>query len=485
MKVRNIKSNYLLNITRTLVTTLSGLLIIPYINRVLGVYNIGKYEYANSIIAYFLLFSALGIPMYGITAIAKVIDDLKQRTKVLIELLIILLFATLLSYIGLFFVLYSLPSLSSYNYIILILSPIILFTNLGVEWFYQGVEDQLYITVRTIVVKLVMLLFVFLLITEKEDYLIYGLITTLSIIVSNILNLLYLRKYIDLSTIKIKDLKYKKHLNGVLTIFLATISISIYLQLDNTLLGYFAGDKHVGIYSTANKLVRFAILFVTTFGAVMLPRLSYLYENKQYEDYENYLEKSLKYILFFSIPTSLFLYCLSKEIIMIMAGKQFLGAVLPMQILSFLVFVVGIAYYLAFMVLYPQGKEKYYTLIVFISALISLILNLIFIPKYQEVSTSYIALFVEIFGVVAMLFLTRKLSVLSTLFRFSNLNYFLAGGLLTVIIMIISNLGFTAILTVVLSVFVGGGVYLTTLSIMKDFVVLELFNDLKKRINKI
>ncbi|WP_282629575.1 flippase [Empedobacter sedimenti] len=485
MKVRNIKVNYLLNITRTLVTTLIGLIIFPYINRVLGVQNIGKYEYANSIITYFLLFSALGIPMYGIRAIAKVRDNLEQRTKVLVELMIILIIVTLISYMALFTLMYFLPILSVYQYIILVLSPSILFTNLGVEWFYQGVEDQKYITIRTIVVKLIMLLLVFLLVTSKEDYILYGLIITLSIVVSNIFNLFYLRKYIDLSSVKFKDLKYKAHLQGILTIFLATISISIYLQLDNTLLGYFAGDKHVGVYSTANKLVRFAILFVTTLGSVMLPRLSYLYENKQYDNYRIYLDKTLKYILFFSVPASLIIFSLSKEIIFIMAGNEFVEAILPMQILSFLVFIVGIAYYLAFMVLYPQGKEKYYTIIVFISALISFGLNLIFIPKYQEISTSLIALLVEIFGVVLMLILTRKFLVETRAFNRTNLNYFFAGGVLTGIIYLVTQLDITNFLTIVFSLLFGGLGYLISLYLLKDQIVLELMNDLSKRIKKV
>ncbi len=71
----------------------------PYINKTLGAVNIGKVEYINTIISYFILFSALGIPMYGIREIARVRDNDYLKNKTVIELLIILTFTSILSYI--------------------------------------------------------------------------------------------------------------------------------------------------------------------------------------------------------------------------------------------------------------------------------------------------------------------------------------------------------------------------------------------------
>ena len=58
MKVRSIKINYLLNIFRVFCSALIIIATMPYINKVLGAENIGKVEYVNAIINYFLLFSS-------------------------------------------------------------------------------------------------------------------------------------------------------------------------------------------------------------------------------------------------------------------------------------------------------------------------------------------------------------------------------------------------------------------------------------------
>ena len=102
MKQRSIRFNYFLNVSRIGFGILVGLLTMPYVNRTIGVEGLGKIEYINSIITYFVLFSALGIPMYGIREIANRRDNLEERSKFVIELLSILFVTTLVSYFVLF-----------------------------------------------------------------------------------------------------------------------------------------------------------------------------------------------------------------------------------------------------------------------------------------------------------------------------------------------------------------------------------------------
>ena len=86
MKIKNIKQNFILNGIRLTFGMIFILLTTPYITRILGVENFGKVEYANSIIAYFLLFTALGIPNYGIREVAKCRNDKEELSKIVLEL---------------------------------------------------------------------------------------------------------------------------------------------------------------------------------------------------------------------------------------------------------------------------------------------------------------------------------------------------------------------------------------------------------------
>ncbi|MBD5408329.1 MAG: oligosaccharide flippase family protein [Treponema sp.] len=71
IKAASIKSNYIFNTFRTVLNLIVPLIVFPYISRVLGPESLGKVEFANSIVSYFVLFTALGIPTYGIRETAR------------------------------------------------------------------------------------------------------------------------------------------------------------------------------------------------------------------------------------------------------------------------------------------------------------------------------------------------------------------------------------------------------------------------------
>ena len=277
----------------------------PYINRVLGPESLGKVEYANSIINYFILLSAIGIPVYGIRQIAKIREDSDLLSKTTVELLCILLVTTLSAYILLFFITILGSQFHNYTDLIILMSSMLLLNNLGAEWFFQGIEDQLYITVRYVVVRIITLVLLFILVKAPSDYMMYALIVVLNTVGSNFLNFIKIKNYIKRKHLNFSVLNLKQHIRPTFTIFLASISVSIYLQIDTFLLGYMAGDQYVGYYSVANKLLRYVILFITTIGSVLLPRLSNFWVNDK-NMYFSYLQKSFFYFLIISLPASVY-----------------------------------------------------------------------------------------------------------------------------------------------------------------------------------
>lgn len=407
MKIRSVKTNYILNVFRVVSSAIIGIITMPYINRVLGAVSLGKVEYVNTIINYFLLFSGLGIPMYGIREIAKVRDNVKQRSETVIELLIILSLTSAISYLLLFGILFQLDYLINYKDLILLMSSMILLTNIGAEWYFQGMENQLFITVRYIIVRIIALGLLFYLVKNSTDYLYYALVIVLTICGSNIFNIFYLFKTIEFRKIKFSELDFKRHLKPIMTIFVAAISVNIYLQLDVFLIGSIAGDKYVGYYSVSNKLIRFVITFITVIGAVLLPRLTSMYQNDK-EKYFGYLKKAFNFILIISLPFSILFFVFSKNIIRLIGGREFEPSIITMQILSPLCTIVGIAYFMGYLVLYPQNKEKIYTQAVMFSALFSILINYFSIKAFYQNGAAVIAVFSELLAILIMFYLAKN-----------------------------------------------------------------------------
>lgn len=79
-KDRSITKNYLYNVSYKILTLITPLITTPYIARVLGVDNVGIYNYTYSIISYFVLFGVLGSTIYAQREIAYVQND-KEKTN--------------------------------------------------------------------------------------------------------------------------------------------------------------------------------------------------------------------------------------------------------------------------------------------------------------------------------------------------------------------------------------------------------------------
>lgn len=406
-KLVSIKLNFVLNALRVFSTALITIFTMPYLNRVLGAESIGKVEYIYTIINYFVLFSSLGIPMYGIREVSKVRSEPSKLYTLVLELLMILFVTTIISYLLIFGIIIRLDFLSSYKNLIYIMSFMVVLNNVGAEWYFQGIENQKFITIRNVLVRFTIFGLIFILVKNSSDYDIYAVLFIIMLFGANIINFVLIIQKIIANKIKFADTNFRRHLKPIFAIFAATVSVNIYLQLDNFLIGSISGDRYVAYYTLANKLIRYIISFITIIGAVVLPRLSYLYLNDKNE-YEKLLKKSFDIMMLLAIPCSIYLFLFASDIIIFMGGKEFTVAILTMKILSPLCIIVSFAYFFGFLILYPQNKEKIYTIATIISAIVSILLNYFAITYFQHNGAAVVALLAEALAIIIMFFYIKK-----------------------------------------------------------------------------
>lgn len=173
MREKSIKANVLLNIIRLMSSILLPMISYPYISRVLGPVPLGKVDFAASIVNYFAIIAGLGIPSYGVICCSKVRNDKKQLKKTVSELLVINFVLTFIAYLVLFIVIAAVPAFQSKQKEILIYSITLFCTTLGIDWLYSALEEFKYITVRSIVFKVISVALMLLLVRNPNDYIIY------------------------------------------------------------------------------------------------------------------------------------------------------------------------------------------------------------------------------------------------------------------------------------------------------------------------
>lgn len=378
-KIKSVKYNFIMNAILNASSFIFPFLTFPYISRVLLPYGVGKVNFATSVVSYFSMFAMLGIPTYGVRICAQVRDDKKELSRTVHELLFLNILVMLLIYIIYFCAVQKVPRLWTDRQLFYIMSSMILFNVIGMDWLYKGLELYSYITARSIAFKIIAVCLMFLFVKNPADYVIYGTISIVAAVGSNILNLVNLRHHIELHPVG--NYHFRRHLKAVFFFFLMSVATTIYTNLDMVMLGFLKDDVEVGYYTAAVKIKNILVSFVTSLGTVLLPRVSYYVEHGMKEQFLQTGQKALNFVVLTALPLVVYFLLFSEESILLLSGTSFAGAVVPMMLIMPTVLFIGITNIFGIQILVPLGKENLVFYSVLAGAVTDLLINAVCIPR--------------------------------------------------------------------------------------------------------
>ncbi|MDG2939875.1 flippase [Bisgaard Taxon 10/6] len=404
--VKSVKFNFIMNFILTVSNFLFPLITFPYVSRILLPDGTGKVAFAISVVSYFSIFASLGVATYGVRACAQVRDNKDLLSKTVHELLLINVIATMVVYIFFTFIILTVPRFYAEKELFFVTSIFILFTIIGVEWLYKGLEKYQYITIRTIIFKLIALILVFIFVKKKDDYIYFSIISVFAIVGSGLLNLFNARKLIKCH--RYPNYEFRKHIKPMFFLFLTTLSIAIYTSVDEAILGLLSSPKQVGYYNAAMRVKGILFTLITSLGVVLLPRLSYYVENDMTEEFHSALKKSMNFIVVIAIPIVIFFMLFAKETILLLAGENYINAVIPLQIIVWALLLSAITNILGIQILLPLKRDKALLVSVLLAAIVDIIVNLILVPKLAAIGTAISVILAEFTVLIVQLLILRE-----------------------------------------------------------------------------
>ena len=476
---QSVKVNYILNLINTGTQMLFPLITFPYVCRVIEADGIGQVNFFQSIISYISLFTCLGIPMYAIREIARDRNDVVKMNQTAVEILLLHSMLTLIGYAIVSILCLVVPQIQVNIPLFLILSLTIFFTAIGCEWFYQGIEDFKYITIRGLIIKTISVILLFIFVKSKTDLLYYGCYTVFGVLGGNIFNFFRLRKYIHRENIIFSELHIKRHIKPVLKVFSFSVVTSIYLQLNTVLLGFFKNALAVGYFAAATKVMQMLLQMSACLGSVMMPRASHLIAENKESEFNALIQKSYDFTLAIALPMTIGLIFCAPNLIMSLCGVKFENSILPSQIIAPIILMVAISNVFGIQVLFPKGKINIVTLCCGIGAVVDFVLNLCLIPFFSYVGTSIAYLGAEVATTISMYFIGRKYLPI-TYFKKNHLNYLLGCILMAIVLYAIADLQFSTISILILQGCSGIVVYFLVLCVRKDIFLMQVLSKIKK-----
>lgn len=384
MSGHSIKYNFALNLANTVVGLLFPVVTFPYASRILDPDGIGLVSFYKSVVCYISMLTAVGIPIYAVRKIAQIRSDERQRNQVTAEILTLSVILGIFGYIIVAVLAATSKQINENLPLFLLISSTIGFTIIGVSWFYQAVEDFKFITIRSLIVRTLSAIALFVFVRDKSDLMSYAAIIVIAEVGNYFFNFLRLFSYFKGKGADLKNMKVFNHLKPSLKLFPIAVIISIYVQLDTIMLGFLSSESSVGYYTACHGLTNAIIGIVTSLGAVLLPRLAHIASTGDWENFKKVEKKAYDFIITICLPISAGLLIIAPELIPIFSGDKFMPAITTLRIMSPIVIFISLSSLTGMQILYSQGKENCVIIATSAGAILNFTLNLLLIPRMSQ-----------------------------------------------------------------------------------------------------
>lgn len=475
---KKILMNYIYNVLYQMVRVILPFILVPYTYAHITPAALGIYDFAGAIMQWFILFGILGVNIYGNREIAKIRNDKDLLNKSFFEIFYMQVVNMLIATICYFaYIQFTIKD----NLLMYQLTGLTMFaTMFDITWFFFGVEDFKKVSIRNVVVKIIGVSLIMLLCKKPEDLWIYILINVCSEFLGQIIMFTELRKYISFTKVSLLN-AYKNHFKATFQLFIPTIAISVYTMLDSTMIGYLYNEEHVSFYKSSMNIIKMFLYFITSIGAVVLPRVTNSYYNDEDGDQKarSLIQITMKVVLLLAFPMCFGMMAISNSFISwylpttpIISSLIIIGC--PIIIFISMSNVTGTQY------MVPTGMYKEYSASVIAGACMNLVVNFLLIPKYGAYGAVIGSLIAEITVTVVQFFLIRNVIKIE-LFNRSFFIYLISSLVMAGIIVLLTNFLSISKISTLIEILVGVIVYFGILLITKEEMLMHIINKMLKR----
>lgn len=396
---RVLAENFLSLSTLQVLVYIIPFITLPYLTRVLGVYNYGLVNFAIAFNTYFIIITDYGFNLSAVREISVNREDPHRVSEIFSSVMLIKGILATLSFCILLLVILNIPRFSINWQVYIFAFGLVIGNVIFPTWFYQGMERMKYITVLNVLTNLIFLAAIFIFIRRPSDYLYVPLLQSMGTLTAGVISQWIIRTRFNV----------RFHLPPLRTVyetfrdstqfFLSRVSVSIYTSSNSFFLGLFAGNTAVGYYSAAEKLYTAAQGLYSPLMQVTYPYMAKT-RNRAFH------RKVLRYSLILNTILCGGIILFAPTIIGILFGPQYMPSVNVLRLLAVALMVVIPSILLGYPFLAVLGQQRYANGSVIIGSIVHLIMLLavsafmnIYIVACLVIITETIVLAIRVYGI--------------------------------------------------------------------------------------
>jgi PST family polysaccharide transporter len=369
----------------------------------LGVEKFGLVMFAQSLGTFFLIAVGFGFDISGTREIAISKNNKEQLSQMFSAIMTIKFFLIVFWLCVLFLVVEFIPRFKEDSLVYYLSYGMVVGHAIFPVWFFQGIEKMKFVTLINILAKLIFTILIFVVIKNKSDYYLVPAFNAIGFISAGFIGFLISLKHINL--VKPPFRLIIKLFKDSFSLFVGKFATNLYTTCNVLVLGLFAGDTIVGVYSSMEKLLLAIKNIYAPFYQAIFPWLS----NQLPEKRIRVLKKITPYITGVGTIITLGILFFGDAVLAIIYNDELINSY------SYIFKTLGLIGVLSglnmmFTSLYFPAVKMYKTRmnIFLIAGFSHLILSLILVKKYDIDGTMIAVLITEILLLVLGFYYYRK-----------------------------------------------------------------------------
>ncbi len=371
-----------------------GFFVGVWIVRYLGPEQFGLLSFASSFVGLFGAFTALGLPSIVVREIVRNPDYTNETLGTAVVLQLISGMVTYLPILAA--IAYLRPDDIITRTIVAILGSMLLFesSKVAVLWFESQVLSKYTVWVQSSVF-LVFAVIKIILILQRASLIAFAWVMLAETILVAIILLGFMNKFgPSLLKLRFNSKRAKLLLKDSWPLLISGVSVTIYMKIDQIMLGQMIGDESVGVYSAALRISEVWYFIPIVIVASVFPAILKAKKVSE-EQYYKRLQKLYDLMVLISVGVAVPISFLSTPIITLLFGKAYHGAgtILAIHIWSMIFVSLGVAsgkWFLA------ENRQMLSLQRAGIGVTVNIFLNFLLIPKFGGIGAAYSTLVAQI-----------------------------------------------------------------------------------------
>ncbi|MFY1045483.1 flippase [Chryseobacterium sp. GP-SGM7] len=387
------------------------LITVPYISRIIGPEGYGIINYSTSFITYFAILIAYGFDLSATRRIAHESHSLEKVSQIVSEVFTCRLILTGFAVIFFLLALYFFSPIQNYKFVVCILFIGAISNVLSAQYIFQGFQEMSVFAKANFVKGILNTILVFLCVKNVNDYIWIPVLTTFFLVGINFSLYYYSFRKFKLKFKFVSLSKASKVIFDDRMIFFSTIVISLYTTTNVVILGFFANTKDLGYFTTSQNFLN----IVTSVVSIPLSNALYPFIGKAYaKSDENGLlivKKIFPFVFYITFIASLGVLIFTPILINIFYGNKYENSILPLKIMSFLPFIIGMSNVFGIQIMLNMRLDKLFFKITLAASVIGVSLNYFMSKYFGYIGTAWNIVIVESFVTILMYIVLVKKNI--------------------------------------------------------------------------